>query len=118
MTATLASVTRTAGTCDCCDRAITTGYNLTDGRTLGRKCASKALGWAATAVEREAKRLERLANRDERRRAAGWTVERFVTEMTGAIAPQGHWAYADNGARYMEWVREIAEEAHRKLWAE
>lgn len=71
--ATLTGITATSGQCDRCGRELGRifGVRWPDGseQNLGRRCAAKATGWAAGAVEREAARLRRLAERDARRAA-------------------------------------------------
>jgi hypothetical protein len=71
--AALTGITLGSGQCDRCGRELgrVFGVRWPDGteQTLGRRCAAKATGWAAGAVEREAARLRRLAERDERRTA-------------------------------------------------
>jgi hypothetical protein len=71
--ATLTGITHDAGQCDRCGRELGRifGVRWPDGteQSLGRRCAAKATGWAAGAVEREAARLRWLADRDARRAA-------------------------------------------------
>jgi len=70
-TATLTGITSTQGQCEACGRELGRVFTVryTDGTIaeLGRRCAAKATGWAAGAVEREVNRLAWVAARDARR---------------------------------------------------
>ena len=69
---TLTGIAKGAGQCDCCSRRITQRVFEVEHPTLGtanlgRRCAAKATGYQATAIERELARIARMAELDRRR---------------------------------------------------
>lgn len=67
----LTGIVKTAGECEACSREITQRVFVVANAAgaelgLGRRCAAKATGYAANAVEREAARAARLAEVNRR----------------------------------------------------
>lgn len=82
------------GQCGKCGRELGTTYALViDGAevTYGRRCAARAMGWATTRVEMEAKRAYRIAETTRRRE--------IVLAAFPALAPVWEAHLADNADR-------------------
>lgn len=90
----LTGITPGAGQCDCCSRRITQRvFEVSHPRhglaQLGRRCAAKATGYAASAIERELARVARCAEIARRRAIIAAAYPIFTQVYADMLAWQG-----------------------------
>lgn len=89
----LTGIDAQTGQCDCCSRQLTqrvfqVAHPDHGALSLGRRCAAKATGWAASAIEREQARIVRLAEVARRREIIAAERPVFAGHLADMLAWQ------------------------------
>jgi hypothetical protein len=112
---TLTGIAKGAGQCDCCSRRITqrvfeVSHPTLGVAALGRRCAAKATGYPATAIERELARIARMAELDRRRDIVATEFPELAAAYEACAAAYRQ-AVADGrnpeAARALTWSSEV-----------